>query len=172
MACRMMCRRSVKLALVALGLLAATAPSAFAGSATANLAVSASVVVNCTITTSPLAFGNYDPVVAHASTNLDADGIVTVACTKGSIVTIGLDTGANASGSTRRMKSGTNYLTYEVYKDTGRTQAWGNSGADLYTTSPAASKNPRDFTAAGRVPANQDIPAGAYTDTVVATVNF
>ena len=33
-------------------------------------------------------------------------------------------------------------------------------------------KNPRPFTAYGRVASNQDATVGAYTDTVVATVSF
>ena len=33
-------------------------------------------------------------------------------------------------------------------------------------------KNPRNFTAYGRVASAQDATVGTYTDTVVATVNF
>ena len=42
-----------------------------AASASAPLAISASVVNNCTISTLPVAFGVYDPVVANAIINLD-----------------------------------------------------------------------------------------------------
>ena len=45
---------------------AITAP-AFAASQNANLNVTASVAANCTITTSPVAFGAYDPVSANAA---------------------------------------------------------------------------------------------------------
>jgi spore coat protein U-like protein len=34
------------------------------------------------------------------------------------------------------------------------------------------SKTARNFTVYGRVPSNQDVAAGSYSDTVVATVNF
>ena len=112
-------------------------------------------------------------MVANASTNLDATGMVTVACTKGATATIGLGLGSNASGSTRRMTDGTsNFLTYEVYQDSSRSTAWGNSGADSLSPSAAPSKSTRDFTVYGRIPSNQDVPAGSYTDTVTATVNF
>jgi spore coat protein U-like protein len=38
---------------------------------------------------------------------------------------------------------------------------------------PAApNRNPRNFTAYGRVTAAQDATVGSYSDTVVATVNF
>jgi spore coat protein U-like protein len=144
-----------------------------AATATANLGVSATVTNNCTISTAPLAFGSYDPVVAHASANLDGSGTVSVACTKGATSTIGLGLGSNASGSTRRMNDGsTNYLTYELYSDSGRTTVWGNAGGSLYNPGAAPSKVARDFTVYGRVASNQDVPAGSYNDTVVATVNF
>jgi spore coat protein U-like protein len=145
---------------------------ASAATATANLGVSATVVNNCTISTTALAFGSYDPVVAHASTDLDGTGTVTVACTKGATSTIGLGLGSNASGSTRRMTDGSNYLTYELYQDAGRTTVWGDAGAGLYSPGAAPSKAARNFTVYGRVASNQDIPAGSYNDTVVATVNF
>jgi len=91
------------------------------------------VTNNCTISTVALAFGSYDPVVANASTNLDGTGTVVVACTKGSTATIGLGLGSNVTGSTRRMRDGgTNYLTYELYQDSGRATVWGSSGAALH----------------------------------------
>ena len=152
---------------------AASSTPASAATATANLGVSATVTINCTISTAALAFGSYDPVVAHASTNLDGAGTVTVACTKGAPSTIGLGLGSNASGSTRRMTDGSsNYLTYELYSDAGRTTVWTDSGAGLYSPGVAPSKAARNFTVFGRVTSNQDVTAGSYSDTVVATVNF
>jgi spore coat protein U-like protein len=146
---------------------------ASAATATANLGVSATVTNNCTISTAALAFGSYDPVVAHASTDLDGTGTVIVACTKGATATIGLGLGSNASGSVRRMKdSGTNYITYELYKDASRSTVWGTSGGALLSPGAAPSKAARNFAVYGRVASNQDVPAGSYNDTVVATVNF
>jgi spore coat protein U-like protein len=147
------------------------APSS-AATATANLGVSATVTSNCTISTAALAFGNYDPVGANLAADLDSNGTVTVACTKGSTATIGLGLGANPSGSVRRMTDGTDFLTYELYQDSNRTTVWGNAGADLLSPPAAPSKAPRNFTVYGRVVANQDVAAGNYSDTVLATVNF
>ncbi len=48
---------------------------AHAGSTTANLSVTASVNANCTISTTAVAFGAYDPVVANASTALQRRNI-------------------------------------------------------------------------------------------------
>jgi len=151
-------------------------PPAIAGSATSTFAVTASVSNNCTISTTAISFGGYDPVVANSSTPLDSAGSITITCTKGAATTIGLNAGSNgasASGTTRAMKSGSNYLSYEIYQDSTRTTVWGNSGTDLFTPPVAPSHAPRVFTTYGRVPADQDVGAGAsYSDTVMATVNF
>jgi spore coat protein U-like protein len=144
-----------------------------AATATANLTISASVANNCVISTSALAFGSYDPVGVNASADLDGTGTVTVACTKGVAPQIGLGLGSNASGTTRRLTDGSgNYLTYEVYHETARTTVWTESGGGLLSPAAAPSKAPRNFTVYGRVSANQDVAAGTYGDTVVATVNF
>ena len=160
------------LALVATGVSYIVVSPVAAGTQTASLAISASVANNCTISTAPVAFGSYDPVVTHASANLDAAGTVTIACTKGSVTPVDLNLGSNASGSVRRMSDGgTNYLNYELYQDSGRTTVWG-AGASGYTPVAATSKAGRDFTVFARVPSGQDVPAGSYGDSVTATVNF
>lgn len=142
------------------------------GSNSTNLAVSATVISNCTITTAPLAFGNYDPAGAHATADLPGSGTVTIACTQGATATIGLNLGANASGSTRRMTNGSDFLTYELYQDAGLATVWGNSGGGLLSPAAAPSIAARNFTVFGNVPQAQDVSTGAYSDTVLATVNF
>ena len=152
---------------------AAFGPTASAASASANLAASATVASNCTISTAALSFGSYDPVGTHAASDLDGTGTVIVACTKGATATVGLGLGSNASGSTRRMTDGSsNYLTYELYQDAGRTTVWTDAGAGLLSPVAAPSKAARNFTVYGRVSSNQDVAAGTYNDTVLATVNF
>jgi|KBSMisStandDraft_5_1062788.scaffolds.fasta_scaffold32795_3 spore coat protein U-like protein len=144
-----------------------------ASSASSSLTVTASVSKNCTISTAPVNFGAYDTVAANATAPLDGIGTVTVTCTKGAAAKVGLNPGGNAQGATRRMIQGAAaYLTYEIYKDTGRATVWGDT-ADTALDIPAApNRNPRTFTAYGRVPAAQDATVGNYTDTIVATVNF
>lgn len=164
---------SLSVAVATVALLHGLTMPAAAATATANLTVTASVTNNCTISTAPVAFGAYDPVVAHAAADLDSTGTVTVACTRGATATVGLSLGSNPAGAVRRLTdTGTNYLTYELYKETGRTTVWGDAGGALYAAGAAPSKAPRSFTVYGRITANQDIPAGNYSDTIVATVNF
>jgi spore coat protein U domain-containing protein, fimbrial subunit CupE1/2/3/6 len=144
-----------------------------AQSATASMTVSATVAKNCTITTTPVNFGAYDPVAANATTPLNGTGTLTVACTKGTVAKVGLNAGANAQGALRRMsQSATAYLNYEIYSDAAHTIIWGNTASDGVDIPAAPSKVPRNFTAYGQVASAQDATVGSYTDTVVATVNF
>ena len=142
-------------------------------SASASLAVSASVSKNCTITTAPVNFGAYDPVTANATAPLDAIGTVTVTCTKGAVAKVGLGLGSNAEGTTRRMTGGAAaFLNYELYQDSGHSTIWGDTASTGLDIPAAPNRNPRNFSVYGRIAATQDAPVGSYTDTVVATVNF
>ena len=142
-------------------------------SASASLAVSASVSKNCTITTAPVNFGAYDPVAANATAPLDNTGTVTITCTKGAVSKVGLGVGSNAQGTTRRMSQGAAaYLNYELYKDASHATVWGDTVDTALDIPAAPNRNPRAFTVYGRVAAAQDATVGNYTDTVVATVNF
>ena len=139
----------------------------------ASLTVTANVVKNCTITTAPVAFGNYDSVAVNATAPLDGIGTVTVTCTKGAAAKVGLSVGGNAQGTTRRMSGGTaEFLTYELYKDTGRATIWGDTATTALDVPAAPNQVPRDYTVYGRVAQAQETAVGAYTDTVLATVNF
>lgn len=143
-------------------------PPIIAATTTANLNVTANVITSCTVTAGTLAFGDYDPV---AGANLDQTGSFQVACTKGTSPQIGLDNGANFN-VTRRMTNGTDFLGYEIYKETGRTNIWGNTGGGLVTIGPLSSNALQTQTVYGRVPFGQDVGTGNYTDTVVITVTF
>lgn len=152
-------------------LLAGSAGVARAAAKSADLTVSASIAKNCTISTIAVGFPTYDPVVTHASAADDStSGSITVACTKGATVTIGLGQGANYS-SGNRMANGTDaFLNYALFRDSARGQAWG-IGADAMSVT-ATSKAAATYPVYGRIPGGQDQPEGTYTDTVVATVNF
>ncbi len=69
---------------------------ATAATQTANLAVSATVSATCSISTTALAFGAYDPVSANSTTPLDGTGTVVVTCTSGAPAAVTLGQGALA----------------------------------------------------------------------------
>lgn len=166
-----MSRIRIGLAATAALLLGAAAP-ALAQTATANLAVSATVANVCIISTTPVAFGSYDPIVTNATNPLDVSGSVIVTCTKGAGTRIDLDLGAHASGSTRRMAGGSDFLSYELYQDNSRSTVWGAGASAGQAIAAAPSISPRTFFVYGRVAAGQNVSAASYTDTVVATINF
>jgi spore coat protein U-like protein len=181
-------KRASTLALASLfGMGAAVLASnpANAGSAPANLSVTASVAANCTISTSAVAFGPYDPIVTNAATALNGNGSVTIACTKGSAPAITLDLGANAVATQRNMKitgGGSDVLGYQLFQPPNTTPGtactfpgstvWGTSVAQTFTPTSPASKASRTYNVCGTVSAGQDVNVGSYQDTVVATVNF
>jgi spore coat protein U-like protein len=152
--------------------------TAAAGTASSDLPVSASVSANCTIDASGgVAFGAYDPVVANQSTALTASGTISTTCTNGATATITLGQGSNAdTGSTdtaplRRMLAGTSdYLTYQLYTDSGDTTVWGNTAATGVTVTGTGAAV--STTVYGSVPAGQNVATGNYADTVAATVTF
>jgi len=146
---------------------------ASAASATASIAVSTTIAVNCTVTAGSVAFGSYDPIVTNASANLDASGTFTVACTKGATgVTVDLGQGSNYSSGRRLVSSGS-YVSYQLFSDSGRTTTWGStSGGSTVSVSAPSSSAAATYSVYGRIPSGQDVPAGSYSDTIVATVNF
>ena len=163
----------MKRTILSLAVLTLISVPAFDGSATANLNVSASVSAVCTISTAPVAFGAYDPVVTNAAAALNGTGTLTVACTKGAAATIDLGVGGNLSAGSRRMTSGSDFLNYALYKDAARTQVWGTGMATGTTlTYNSASKASTNLTVYGTVPGAQDVTVGSYSDVVVATINY
>jgi spore coat protein U-like protein len=146
--------------------------------ASGSLSVTASVSATCTVATSNVAFGTYDPSSGSAN---NATGSVAVTCTSGSTYTIALDAGANAgtasSFSNRRMKSGSsNYLAYQLYLDSGHATVWGDgtNSSSLNPTSGTLTGNgsAQSYTVYGQVTASQYVAPGSYTDTVNVTVTY
>lgn len=145
---------------------------AFTRSATLNVA--ASVNIRCTIATSPINFGNYDPFGNNAFVPLDATGAVSLNCSPGSNVDVRLGQGSfPAPGSTnanprRRLASGSDRLSYNLYEDAAYTTVWDNVAKGL----KGGKTFPVVIPVYGRVAAGQNAPVGVYADSVVATVFF
>ncbi|KZL51280.1 hypothetical protein A2T98_02985 [Nodularia spumigena CENA596] len=156
---------------------AASATPAMAGTATSNLDVSATVSASCTISTNPLAFGNYDPIGTNATTALDVTGSLTTTCGNGSSSIVTLSQGSNADVTStdadprRRLSNGNNnFLSYEIF--TGQTMQanWGNTlNSSVVVTGTGQQVNTPIY---ARIPPGQSVPSGNYTDTVVATIDF
>ncbi|BCX17722.1 MAG: hypothetical protein KatS3mg117_1404 [Geminicoccaceae bacterium] len=138
-----------------------------AGTDTGTLSVTATVTSNCSLSGGTLAFGTY---VSGQTTNLDVQGSINyVNCAPGNI-TFELDNGANANGTQRRMKSGNNFLNYEIYRTSARNSRWG-TGQDAVQLQLLQGGN-GSVAVYGRIPAGQTVPAGSYSDTVTVTMTF
>jgi spore coat protein U-like protein len=139
-------------------------PPAFAATATDTFTVTATVATVCSVTATDLSFG------AYANLAADATSTISVTCTSGGTYSVGLSNGSYFS-TTRRMKNaGTDYLGYELYKEVGHTNRWGDSGGDL--VSGTGSGSAQDLTVYGNLPASQGLIAGSYSDTITVTVTY
>ncbi|UUR06836.1 Csu type fimbrial protein [Sphingomonas glaciei] len=163
-----------KLSATAFALAAAFIPlgqSAQAGTAQTTMNVSATVQNSCLVSASPMLFGNYDPVGAAVTNGTSA---VTVTCTTGTSFVVGLNAG-NAAGATvaaRQMSNAAHRLNYSLFSDAARSSNWGNTPG-LDTPAPiTATGSPSVLTVYGQIPANQNVPGGAYADTVTITVTY
>jgi spore coat protein U-like protein len=145
--------------------------TAHGDSNTSQLEVTAVVVADCRIITSDLAFGDYDPLLQHATQHLDGAAHMTMVCTRGAQAAIVIDSGRHATGSTRALSGGGQRVSYQLYRDEGRTQVWGSGGSALQFVSNGVAL-PEQLTVYGRIPPGQEVASGVYTDVVTATVDF
>lgn len=127
----------------------------------------------CTISTTGVSFGNYDVFNAAPT---DTTGSVTYNCLLGIPVQINLTKGSAASFTPRTMTKGAETFAYNLYLDAARSTVWGDGtgGTSVYTRSLSLLDINSNIivTIYGRIPARQDVSAGAYTDTVTAVINF
>ncbi len=147
------------------------APLSSIDAPTASLQVTARVGRSCLIDSGPLSFGDYDPVGRNAAVPLDGESILTVNCTRGTPSAVTLDAGQHAIGGSRFMAALTDRLAYDLYQDPSHTIPWGNTPAQVVLLGPSDG-NPVSIRVYGRVLANQDVRAGTYGDSIVATVVF
>jgi len=127
-------------------------------------------------------FTAYD---ATSTTPNDAALDVVVGCDRelgpGSVsveVTLGPSavTGSTALRRMRQVGGAGDLLTYNLYRDSGRTAVWGfASGVDTHVQTLANIPNKGSatttFTVYGRINTLQDVAPGVYTDQVQITVN-
>lgn len=142
---------------------------------------------DCSVSaTATAGFGVYDTL--SASNNDSAGGSVTFTCTSlasllgGTIsYTIKLNNGLGGVFPQRAMESGGNKLNYNLYTSTARTTIWGDgtSGTGVESGSfhypgliGVGVKREKSYSFYGRIPANQNVPAGTYSDSITVTVVY
>jgi spore coat protein U-like protein len=134
---------------------------------TANATVPASCVIDIV---NNLNFGTVPGLI---SSNHDQTSSFSFTCTNTTPLKVSLDDGLHVTGSTRRMRLGatSNYVQYELYSDSARTQRWGNT-IDTDTVNSTGTGSSQNLTVYGRVPAPQSLPSGDYSDTVTVTITY
>jgi spore coat protein U-like protein len=135
---------------------------AIASTVGGSLATSATVTANCTVSTTPLAFGNVD---STSASNVDATGGLSITCTNGSAWTAsaGVGAGSGASYASRKMTAGS----------AARTTVWGDGTASTGTIGGTGNGSAQSVTVYGRVGGGQNgVPVGSYADTVAVTITY
>lgn len=125
----------------------------------------------CSVDPTPVAFGVY-PTFSGVPT--DTAGTLRVSCDTTTLgYTLQLSQGGAGSYSPRRLSSGGYTLSYNLYTDPLRTLVWGDgSGGTANVTGAFALPGAIDHTVYGRIPAQQNVGTGAYTDAITVTINF
>lgn len=133
--------------------------------------VTATIQPACSaITATDLSFGQSTGLL---TANMDGTSVISVTCVNGTPYQVGLDDGTSANGSVRRMKwsSGSDYVTYELYRDNGRSQRWGNA-PDTDTVAGTGNGFSQQIAVYGRVPPQVTPTPGSYADTVTVYVYY
>lgn len=143
-----------------------------AATATTSFAVTLTVLNECIVAATPMAFGSLSLVSPTGGT---ATSTLTVTCTAQTPYTIGLNAGTapGATIQTRILRGpGTSTVPYTLYQDAARTVLWGNTVGTVVTVA-AATGLPQLFTVYGQILGGQAAALpGVYTDTIGVTVTY
>jgi len=145
--------------------------------------VEAAAVVDCTVSTTGVAFGTYDPLAAAAS---DSTGNVTIVCTHVSggatrlSYSVALSPGSSGTFSQRQLRAGASVLNYNLFSNAARSARWGDGTAGTTvvggstTVGPGVGNGRREDVRPiyGRIPAQQDALSGNYADSIIVTLAF
>jgi spore coat protein U-like protein len=135
----------------------------------------------CTVGATDVAFGQYSAINPSI---VDTTGTVTVDCTRINgnqtfAVLVAISAGSSGSFNPRTMTNGIGTLNYYLYRDSARTQIWGDGtgGSQTQTTASCTLRNKQPtcslpLTIYGRIPAGQNVPPGYYPDTLILTITF
>lgn len=139
-----------------------------AAQATTELQVRVTVASTCEVSllgASDLDFGT----VSSTATQVAATAQLQVRCTNGTPYSVALDLGDNASGGTRRMANGSNYLPYGLYRTADTSQPWTDQPAEIHSGTGSGAN--QQISVYGVLP-GANAPAGVYADTVTATLTY
>jgi len=159
---------------VAAGILLAVAGAAQADSKNASFTVSATVAKVCAITAETLAMGTWS-----GTGDLEGASTINVKCSTGTGYSVDLSAGASSPSLTdRKLVSGTDLLSYNLYRNAARTQIWGDGADGTYvvggTGTGMANANNQPLPVYAKILEADLLAAkpGAYSNTITATVTY
>ena len=127
----------------------------------------------CWVSTTSVNFGSYNVLSA---TPTDSTGTVSVYCNQENFITVSIGPSANSGGfkpRQMRLTTGNDLMNYNLYRDTTRTQIWGDGTGGNFTVSGIVPRSNTLYqTVFGRIPAGQDISAGLYMETLTVTITW
>nr|WP_298249647.1 spore coat U domain-containing protein [uncultured Halomonas sp.] len=144
---------------------------------------SALAVVTCTVSSSNVAFGVYEPLTGS---NLDSAGSIVIECERAAFdgnytvpFEVTLSPSGNGSFVPRVMSSGAGILEYNIYTAASRNVVWGDGAGGTASRNgsislPFLNFGPEEttITTYGRIPGGQFVPAGSYSDIITVTVAY
>jgi len=148
-----------------------TAPSAEECAASSSMSSNYTLVTtnyanSCFIgTATDLDFGE----MADLDSAQEQTSRISLHCPAGTAWRVALDYG-NSGGGARRMSGPGGAIAYQLYRDPGRSQIWGNTTADDVTGT--GDNTTQNLTVYGRVPAQDVSVPGQYSDTVTVTLTY
>jgi spore coat protein U-like protein len=129
----------------------------------------------CRLQVTPVAFGTYNVFVTSAT---DSTGTISYRCgPQDNNIRITISPGSSgtfAQRTLRRVGQPTDTLTYNLYQSPPPAQIWGDGSGgtwSLFIADPVKNEWV-DIPVFGSIPAEQDAGVGAYSDTVVVTLEY
>jgi spore coat protein U-like protein len=158
---------------IAAGIVLALSSTAHADSKNASFTVSATVAKTCAISA-----GNLDMDVWSGVNDLTGTSNVSVKCSTGTGYSVALSTGASSSFADRKLVNGTDLLSYNLYRDSGRSEVWGDGSNSTYvvggTGTGMADAQNRAIPVYAKILEADLLAAkpGTYSNTITATVTY
>ncbi|GAA6203151.1 spore coat U domain-containing protein [Aquicoccus sp. SU-CL01552] len=138
---------------------------------TSDFMVSADIEPSCTVSAGTLDFGTLGTNISAA---VAAQTTIDVSCSAGVPYSVQLGGGQGpgvSDPSLRKMTSGSNTLSYGLYRNQTLTAPWGwTSGVN--DTSSTGTGAVQSIAVYGQINSGQTVPVGVYSDSVVITVNY
>jgi spore coat protein U-like protein len=126
---------------------------------------------SCAISATGVNFGSYN---VFSAAPVQSTGGLTFRCGAAvQTVRISLTTGQSGTFSPRTLAGTGDGLAYNLYRNAGRTEIWGDGSGGTFDVPMTPEKNTWiPLTIYAQIPPLQDVRAGAYADTITAIINF